>query len=65
MINQIAPIPKISYSTGGLNRGLIQARHTQAKLKNHSDHAAELGNGFLWSPITAGPYMVPVTRWIE
>jgi hypothetical protein len=21
--------------------------------------------GYLWSPMTAGPYLVPITRWIE
>jgi hypothetical protein len=65
MINQIAPVPKTSYSPRGLNKGLIQARHIQAKLKARGDLAAKPEYGFLWSPITAGPYTVPITRWIE
>jgi hypothetical protein len=65
MINQIAPIPKTSYSPLGLNKGLMQARHIQAKLKARGDLAAKLESDFLWSPITASPYTVPITRWIE
>ena len=27
--------------------------------------AKTIDPGMVWSPMTAGPFMVPVTRWIE
>jgi len=58
MIHQIAPISQTQ--TLPLNKDLMKVRHIQHRLKaNQPDY------GFLWSPATAGPYLVPVTRWIE
>jgi hypothetical protein len=55
--DKTAPLPK-------LNKGLIQARHIQARLK--SEASQELPEQVeIWSSITAGPYTVPVMRWID
>jgi len=58
--NKTEPLPKI-------NKGLIQARHIQAHVKER------IADGLLpqphweqtWSPITSGPYLVPVARRVE
>jgi hypothetical protein len=62
MIQQIAPLPtKTSFI--GVNKGLLQARHIQAKLREEAeDEKPQIG--ILWTP-TALPYLVPITRWIE
>jgi hypothetical protein len=70
MINQIAPLqfktqplPK-----GTFNRNLAKARHIQARLHQHIPAPPTLekpDRAIIWSPITAGPYVVPVLRWIE
>jgi hypothetical protein len=65
MINQIAPVPPKTSPLPGINRGLIQARHIQADLKNRIGDDAKPEKGILWSPVTAGPYLVPILRWIE
>ena len=65
MINQVAPIPQKTTTLTGINKGLIQARHIQAKLKETGNHDARPESGILWSPISAGPYLVPILRWIE
>ena len=63
MIYQVAPIKDKTTPLPKLNKGLLQARHIQARLKQG---ASELPTHVeLWSPLTAGPYLVPVTRWIE
>jgi hypothetical protein len=28
------------------------------------EHAAQI-NATSWTPLTAGPYLIPVTRWVE
>ena len=60
MIKQIAPIPQKTSNLTGINKGLVQAQ-----LKDHTSDADKPENGILWSPITAGPYLVPILRWIE
>jgi len=64
MINQIAPISQETTRFNGINRGLIQARHIQAKLKEEAFEAERPGRVIMWSPI-AVPYLVPIIRWIE
>ncbi len=64
MIHQVAPVQTKTELLPKLNKGLLQARHIQSMVKGR------IVNGLptqveMWSPITAGPYMVPVTRWIE
>ena len=60
MINQIAPITQAL--PGTINKDLIKVRRIQHKLKAHEPTP---DYGYLWSPLTAGPVVVPVTRWIE
>ena len=65
MIYQISDVKTKTEPLPKINKGLIQARHIQAKLKER------IADGLLpdwkqsWSPMTAGPFIVPVTRWIE
>jgi hypothetical protein len=60
MIHQIAPVKTKTASLPKLNKGLLQARHIQAQLKGSLPTQGEI-----WSPMTAGPYLVPISRWIE
>jgi hypothetical protein len=66
MINQIAPVAAKTAALPQLNKGLMQARHIQAQVKQGLTGRLPT-QVHLWSPITAGPYLVPVTvtRWIE
>jgi hypothetical protein len=54
--NKTEPLP---------DKGLLQARRIQAKLKERVADGLLPEDGQSWSPITAGPYLVPVTRWVE
>ena len=64
MICQIANVKTKTEPLPNLNRDLFKARHIQSHVK---EMAAELAptEGYLWSPINTGPYLVPITRWIE
>ena len=65
MIHQISSIKTKTAALPQINRSLIQARHIQAEVKNRvAGHSLPV-TGELWSPMTAGPYIVPITRWIE
>jgi hypothetical protein len=63
MINQIAPVHTQTEALPSINKDLLKARHIQAHVKQLT--GALPTQVELWSPITAGPYLVPVTRWIE
>ena len=64
MIHQIADVKIKTEPLPKINKGLLQARHIQANLKERT--AEELPTeGLFWSPMTSGPFLVPVTRWIE
>jgi len=65
MINQIVPIPRKTSILPGINKGLIQARHIQAKLKDRPGHDTKPENAILWSADFAAPCVVPILRWIE
>jgi hypothetical protein len=65
MINQIANIKTKTEPLPGINRDLIKARHIQSRVKELSADRLAPTHGYLWSPIHAGPYLVPITRWIE
>lgn len=65
MIYQIAPVKTKTGSLPTINKGLSQVRKIQAQLNGRILDAVPLDNGQFWSPITAGPYLVPVSRWIE
>lgn len=51
-----APLPKI-------DRGSVEAKHLQPHLKSRDDEQSDQEH--FWSPMTAGPYLVPVSRWVE
>ena len=64
MINQILPVKEKTGTLPALNKALLQARHIQARLKRNHNEALPT-QVEMWSPYTAGPILVPVTRWIE
>ena len=64
MIHQVQSIKTKTEALPPVNKGLLQVRHIQARLNGQPD-AKPLGRRAVWSPITAGPFMVPVTRWVE
>jgi hypothetical protein len=63
MINQIAPVQTKTEALPLINKDLLKARHIQANVKTLTGTLPTKVQ--MWSPITSGPYMVPVTRWIE
>ena len=65
MINQIHPIQTKTEALPTINKGLLQARHIQTQVKERHASEALPNSGYLWSPYTAGPVLVPITRWIE
>jgi len=64
MICQISDVKTKTEALPKINKGLIQARHIQAKLKEKIADGLLPSEGYLWSP-TSGPFLVPITRWIE
>jgi hypothetical protein len=65
MINQLSSIPVKTGSLPTINKALLQARHIQSHVKQSIPRSILPGHVELWSPHTSGPYLVPVTRWIE
>jgi len=65
MINQISPVQTKTGAIPNINRSLIQARHIQAVVKERTTAHSLPTTVEIWSPLTAGPFIVPVTRWIE
>jgi hypothetical protein len=65
MIYQISDVKSKTEPLPKINRGLIQARHIQAQLKERIIKEALPDRGLIWSPMISGPYLVPITRWIE
>lgn len=69
MINQIAPVSTKTEALPSINKDLLKARHIQANVKTLTGalpRPTTLPRQVqMWSPITAGPVLVPVTRWIE
>jgi len=65
MIRQIAPIPQTTTRPITLNKDLLKIRRIQHKLKERGATSTQPDNGLLWSPLTPGPFLVPITRWIE
>jgi len=65
MIHQIAPVQTKTAPLPTINKDLMKARHIQAHVKTLTGTLPKQVQ--IWSPITAGPFMVPVTvtRWIE
>ncbi len=65
MIYQISPVKTQTGSLPTINKDLLIARHIQAQVKERAATQALPNLGYLYSPSTAGPFLVPVTRWID
>jgi hypothetical protein len=65
MIKQIAPIPTKTKLLPKIKKGLIQGRPAQSPVEKLPGQSPLPEVVEVWSPITSGPYIVPVTRWIE
>ncbi|MCE0485012.1 MAG: hypothetical protein LV479_12345 [Methylacidiphilales bacterium] len=65
MIHQIASVKTKTEPLPQINRGLMQVRRMQSRIKEKIADGLFPSEGILWSPMTSGPYIVPVTRWIE
>ena len=65
MIHQIANIKTKTEPLPTVNRDLVRARHIQAHVKEMASDGLAPTDAYLWSPINAGPFLVPVTRWVE
>jgi hypothetical protein len=63
MINQIAHVQTKTAALPSINKDLMKARHIQTHVKQLT--GALPTQVEMWSPLTAGPFVVPVTRWIE
>jgi hypothetical protein len=64
MIYQIESVKTKTAALPTLDKNLLQARRIQARLKEQPADKP-LRHHPLWSPITPGPFLVPVTRWVE
>jgi hypothetical protein len=62
MICQVQSVKTKTAALPEVDKGLLQARQIQARLKPRitATHTRPV-----WSPITPGPFMVPVSRWVE
>lgn len=65
MIHQIAPIPQVKSPVTPINKDFAKARLIQARINGRVIDAAEIDHGYLWSPLTSGPYLVPVLHWLD
>ena len=65
MINQIANIKTKTEPLPIINRDLLKTRRIQAHVKELAADGLAPTEGYLWSPTNTGPYLVPITRWIE
>jgi len=65
MICQITPVKTKTEALPTINKDLLQARHIQVSVKEKGATHSLPENGYLWSPFTPGPILVPITRWIE
>jgi hypothetical protein len=64
MIYQISPVKDRTVLLPKLSKGLIQARHIQARLKKETEEPLP-PQVEIWSPFISGPFVVPVLHWIE
>jgi len=65
MICQIANVKTKTKPLPAINRDLLKARHIQAHVKEMVADGVVPTEGYISSPMNAGPFLVPVTRWIE
>jgi len=62
MICPVCPIKTKTAPLPRIGKALAQVRNIQARVK---ERTYPVDRSELWSPITAGPYIVPISRWIE
>jgi hypothetical protein len=65
MIYQISPVKTQTEPLPTINKDLLKARHIQAQIKERSATQSLPNVGYLFSQANSGPFLVPVTRWIE
>jgi len=65
MIHQIAHVKTKTEPLPTINRDLIKARRIQAHVREMAADGLAPAEGYLFSPIHTGSYVMPVTRWIE
>jgi len=65
MIQQIATVKTETEQLPTINRDLLKARHIQSLVKGKSAGGSLPAEGYLSGPMNFGPYLVPITRWIE
>jgi hypothetical protein len=65
MIYQIGNIKTKTEPLPTINRALLKARHIQAHVKEKAADGLAPRIGYILSPMNTGPYVVPITRWIE
>ena len=65
MIYQIANVKTKTEPLPAINRDLLKARHIQSHVKEMAADGLSPTEGYIWSPMNTGPYLVPITRWIE
>jgi hypothetical protein len=65
MIHQISHVKTKTEPLPTINRDLLKTRRIQAHVRELAADRLAPTEGYLFSPINAGPYLVPITRWIE
>ena len=65
MINQIAYVKTKTEPLPTINRDLLKTRRVQAHVRELAADGLSPTEGYLWSPMHSGPFIVPITRWIE
>jgi len=65
MIYQVSPVKTQTQPLAPLNKGLLQVRHIQARLQDGATDAELPKTGELWSPMTTGPFTVPIVQWFD
>ena len=65
MIYQIEDVKTKTQPLETVNRDLMKARRIQSHVKEMAADGLRPTEGYLWSPMTPGPFVVPITRWIE
>jgi len=65
MIQQINHVKTKTEPLPNINRDLLKTRRIQAHVRENAAGHLTATEGYLWSPIHSGPYLVPITRWIE
>ena len=65
MIRQISLVKTKTEPLPTINRDLLRTRRIQAHVREKAADGLTPTEGYLWSPMNIGPYLVKITRWIE